>query len=1001
MHALKFVAARSRQDKDLSEYKKEIQALRAQLQQGHVLIARLTEQISLSSDSECEDQTRPSEPSPGSRRASVPSTNSKRSPFLSVASSQNTQSSRASNLRASMSTDTRPVALAGDSATTTTASTQSSTQTPATPQRGRRMMSEIVVETKKSRAGKSLGWYFGTVDLEPFRLQHAKVRLKRELQSLNETLLAKQESLNQLVSERERNQGKWRMFKMEHDSIERLPEKIRKKYDAQERQRVRESMLELRAWLDNAIAKEKEVWVSMASIRSKLKETSGKLARLTNATKRSVRTVADGTPEPRPAQAAAAPRQSGATVGLSGRVSPESPAKPPPPTPPISSSRRGARNRAAADGWQIVEPEKRDPRRLHLIDWGTYLFRSYDLTSENGGLVPLSSEEFRSVLMKKRAAYNELHKQYGMTQAEYDRAESHSAEPRTDRERLLGQIYVDVNRTYQNKPYFADDKNRFCLMDCLVVYASQPGYYYHQGMNELMAVVMLALASDYNVDQSLVAGRYRGLIALSSREHIGSDAFSLFMGLMRRVCVWFGVSEPQSDSHSGDPANRRTSSVELVSSSPVRDSVSASQLAEASGPAGAGASSDSKKESVDLKATLAPEAKSPAENGDTKPDIMKRFYYIHHRLLSFYDPELYRALNNLGIVPQLFLLRWFRVLFAREMSMDQVFIVWTELFKEGFELTNYVCVAMLQYIRDDIIHPRDPSMVLPSILDFPAIDKASKIAEHAKNMMQDKIYYPESVLRAPNLRRDRNSRSGLAQQLSLGIFSREDEPQEEYVYVQGATQSVSAVRKQLDRETREARFKRPARRTSTLTPQKPPKSKENGRHVKYQITVNGDGTLRREQRSCSDLQSLGKDAGGGGGAYVRRSNVCGHVLVHLGQRKYPSWLSLDMERNHLVLKLSAVHTNAKHISFERVRLPILEGSQGPDVPPPGSIVIAPTAADGQDEKLCIAVVLPTDTPTSRKKGRVYIYAEQLPAAKVWARALTKWVRLVRKRNGVR
>merc|ERR1712110_340000 len=91
------------------------------------------------------------------------------------------------------------------------------------------------------------------------------------------------------------------------------------------------------------------------------------------------------------------------------------------------------------------------------------------------------------------------------------------------------------------------------------------------------------------------------------------------------------------------------------------------------------------------------------------PDAKQPFLYykvqeIHFVLLRQYDPQLWAHLEEANVLPQLYLIRWLRLLFTREFTIEQSFIIWDELFKsKGMELADYFCVAMLCYIRESLL----------------------------------------------------------------------------------------------------------------------------------------------------------------------------------------------------------------------------------------------------------------------------------------------------------
>lgn len=110
-------------------------------------------------------------------------------------------------------------------------------------------------------------------------------------------------------------------------------------------------------------------------------------------------------------------------------------------------------------------------------------------------------------------------------------------------------------------------------------------------------------------------------------------------------------------------------------------------------------------------------------------------HHIHHSLLRSIDPALYSTLSTLEIDPQLYLLKWLRLLFAREFSLPQSIHLWTGIFRdrkeretasvnphEGLGLVNYIVLAMLLRIREAILDDPEYSNVLGLLLRYPQYD---------------------------------------------------------------------------------------------------------------------------------------------------------------------------------------------------------------------------------------------------------------------------------------
>uniref|UniRef100_A0A2K5IYQ8 TBC1 domain family member 5 n=1 Tax=Colobus angolensis palliatus TaxID=336983 RepID=A0A2K5IYQ8_COLAP len=85
--------------------------------------------------------------------------------------------------------------------------------------------------------------------------------------------------------------------------------------------------------------------------------------------------------------------------------------------------------------------------------------------------------------------------------------------------------------------------------------------------------------------------------------------------------------------------------------------------------------------------------------------IVTKVNQIQDHLLKKHDIELYMHLNRLEIAPQIYGLRWVRLLFGREFPLQDLLVVWDALFADGLSLglVDYIFIAMLLYIRDALI----------------------------------------------------------------------------------------------------------------------------------------------------------------------------------------------------------------------------------------------------------------------------------------------------------
>ncbi|KAH9898895.1 RabGAP/TBC [Xylariomycetidae sp. FL2044] len=103
-----------------------------------------------------------------------------------------------------------------------------------------------------------------------------------------------------------------------------------------------------------------------------------------------------------------------------------------------------------------------------------------------------------------------------------------------------------------------------------------------------------------------------------------------------------------------------------------------------------------------------------------RSSIVEKSQYIHEVCLFKVDPELSTHLKNIEILPQVFLIRWIRLLFSREFPFEQMLILWDTLFAidPTFSLIDLVCTAMLIRIRWDLLDA-DYTVALQLLLRYP------------------------------------------------------------------------------------------------------------------------------------------------------------------------------------------------------------------------------------------------------------------------------------------
>ncbi|XP_058068147.1 uncharacterized protein LOC131217273 isoform X2 [Magnolia sinica] len=138
------------------------------------------------------------------------------------------------------------------------------------------------------------------------------------------------------------------------------------------------------------------------------------------------------------------------------------------------------------------------------------------------------------------------------------------------------------------------------------------------------------------------------------------------------------------------------------------------------------------------------------------PPVIEASSTVYH-LLLIADSSLYSHLVELGVEPQYFSLRWLRVLFGREFLLEDLLIIWDEIFASSNETSlagtenemqlNHrvlssprgafiaaIAVSMLLYVRSSLLAAENATSCLQRLLNFPENVDVRKLIEKAKSL---------------------------------------------------------------------------------------------------------------------------------------------------------------------------------------------------------------------------------------------------------------------------
>ncbi|KAL7821491.1 RabGAP/TBC [Trichoderma aethiopicum] len=239
---------------------------------------------------------------------------------------------------------------------------------------------------------------------------------------------------------------------------------------------------------------------------------------------------------------------------------------------------------------------------------------------------------------------------------------------------IRAEILQDVQRLPDEANYHEDYMQRM-ILDILFIYCkvnpSRGGY--RQGMHEVLAPILHVVEQDALERTSISASDAEDsidelMLETIDRSFIEHDAFVLFSQLMEHAQSFYEVKDvPDSDPR----------------------------------PDGS------------------PQARFPEQSSA----IVERSRFIHEVCLQKIDPELAAHLTSIEILPQIFLIRWIRLLFSREFPFNQFLVLWDTILAvdPSLDLIDLICCAMLLRIRWQLLES-DYSVCLQLLLKYPPPD---------------------------------------------------------------------------------------------------------------------------------------------------------------------------------------------------------------------------------------------------------------------------------------
>uniref|UniRef100_A0A9J8CJ85 TBC1 domain family, member 5 n=1 Tax=Cyprinus carpio carpio TaxID=630221 RepID=A0A9J8CJ85_CYPCA len=238
---------------------------------------------------------------------------------------------------------------------------------------------------------------------------------------------------------------------------------------------------------------------------------------------------------------------------------------------------------------------------------------------------------------------------------------------------LRSMIKQDVLRTFPEMVFFQEEDVRTKLTDILFCYAREnEQLLYKQGMHELLAPIVFVLHCDHQAFQhaSETANPSEEMKVLLDPKFHEHDAYAMFSLLMETAEPWFSSFEREV----------RKGKEEMLTSIPFA---------------------------------------RPQDSGPSVA-IVTKVNRIQDQLLKKHDIELYMHLNRLEIAPQIYGIRWVRLLFGREFPLQDLLVVWDALFADSItlDLVDYYIMYNFLFLASTKVAPLNINKVSSSLLSF-------------------------------------------------------------------------------------------------------------------------------------------------------------------------------------------------------------------------------------------------------------------------------------------
>ncbi|RLN11970.1 hypothetical protein C2845_PM09G20750 [Panicum miliaceum] len=135
---------------------------------------------------------------------------------------------------------------------------------------------------------------------------------------------------------------------------------------------------------------------------------------------------------------------------------------------------------------------------------------------------------------------------------------------------------------------------------------------------------------------------------------------------------------------------------------------------------------------------------SPAPESSTGLTPVREASSAIYHLLASVDSSLHSHLVELGVEPQYFALRWLRVLFGREFSLDNLLFIWDEIFSSPNHLYS-TDISRTDYQFKALCSPRGALILSMAVSMMLHLRSSLLGSEHATSCLVRLLNFPEDI----------------------------------------------------------------------------------------------------------------------------------------------------------------------------------------------------------------------------------------------------------------